>query len=440
MKFHFSSLVEGKGGWMTDDAAGVLVACHECDRLHRREPVPAGARADCGRCGAMLYRHVPDALDRGIALHLAALILLLIANTWPFLGMKVGGLVQQNHLFSGALALYRMGLGELGLVVSLTSIVFPFLLVGGMLWLLIPARLGFVPWFMGPVYRMVRLLDPWALVGVFLLGALIAIVKLQSMATVIPGVALFAFFGALILISAARAGFDPERLWAVSPHRSPRPEEVPAGAHLLNCHACALLVPECDGHPDCPRCGAALHRRKVNSLARTRALVLSAGLLMIPAQVYPVMTITQFGRGSPDTILSGVVKLIENGMIGLAGIVFFASIVVPVAKLVALVFLVRSVERGSAWRPRDRTLLYRVTEAVGAWSMVDVFLVGLLSGLVSLGVLGTIEPEIGASFFGAVVILTMFAAHSFDPRLIWDRAGAGPIPPSAGDPPGAVTA
>ena len=147
---------------------------------------------------------------------------------------------------------------------------------------------------------------------------------------------------------------------------------------------------------------------------------------MIPAQVYPVMTVSQLGRGEPDTILSGVVKLLSGGYFGLAAIVFIASIVVPVAKLIALVVLLRSVERGSAWRPRDRTLLYRITEIVGAWSMVDVFLVGLLSGLVSLNLLANIEPGVGATFFGAVVVLTMFAAHSFDPRLIWDRAGENP--------------
>ena len=405
-----------------EGAEGTLVACHECDRLHLRGVLPPRARADCGRCGAMLYRHVPDSLTRTLALHLTALVLLLIAVSFPFLGMKIGGLVEENHLFSGAFALYELGMWELGVVVLLTSVVFPFAVVLGMLWLLIPVRFGVVPPGMGPVFRVVRALDPWALVGVFLLGALIAIVKLQSMATVLPGIALYAFSAALVTITAARASFDPDALWAVLPLRSPRPEEVADDERLLNCHTCALLVRASDDHGACPRCGATLHVRKEDSLARTWALVISAALLMIPAQIYPVMTVTQLGRGSPDTILSGVIKLIELGMYGLAAIVFFASIVVPVAKLIALVFLLRSVQRRSAWRPRDRTLLYRVTEVIGAWSMVDVFLVGLLSGLVSLNLLATIEPGIGASFFGAVVILTMFAARSFDPRLIWDHA------------------
>ena len=102
-------------------------------------------------------------------------------------------------------------------------------------------------------------------------------------------------------------------------------------------------------------------------------------------------------------------------------IVFVASIVVPVMKLIVLSFLLLSVQRKSLWRPKDRTMLYRITEVVGAWSMVDIFLVGLLSALVSLDALSTIRPGIGASFFAGVVVVTMFAAHQFDPRLIWDN-------------------
>ena len=410
---------------MVDQAADGLIACHECDRLHRRDDIPRHARAECARCGAELYRHVPDSLDRTLALHLGALVLLVISVSFPFIGMKLGGLVQQNYLYSGALTLWGLGMGELGLVVILTSFAIPLATVLGMLWLLLPVRFGATPPAFGTVYRAVRALEPWSMVGVFLLGTLISVVKLKSMAAVLPGVGLFAFAGALLLLSAARINFDFHTLFERMPIRG-GPRRVRSDAPLVSCHTCALLNHD-DGSDDaCPRCGTALHPRTENSLARCWALVLSAALLMIPAQVYPVMTVSQLGRGEPDTILSGVVKLLSGGYFGLAAIVFIASIVVPVAKLIALVVLLRSVERGSAWRPRDRTLLYRITEIVGAWSMVDVFLVGLLSGLVSLNLLANIEPGVGATFFGAVVVLTMFAAHSFDPRLIWDRAGENP--------------
>ena len=166
-----------------------------------------------------------------------------------------------------------------------------------------------------------------------------------------------------------------------------------------------------------------MHHRKLESVQRTWALLVAAAIMLIPANIYPVMTYRQLGQGEPDTILSGIIKLMGNGMYGLAIIVLFASIIVPVLKLTALGYLLISVTSKSPWRPRDRTLLFRVTESVGAWSMVDVFLVGLLTGLVSLGILATVTPGIGASFFAAAVLLTMFAAMSFDPRLIWDHAG-----------------
>jgi len=170
-----------------------------------------------------------------------------------------------------------------------------------------------------------------------------------------------------------------------------------------------------------PRCGEKLTLRKTNSIARTWAFILTAALLYIPANVYPIMTVSQFGAGQPDTILSGVSHLIESGMWGLALLVFFASIIVPVLKLLVMAYLLLSIQFSSCWRPRDRTLLFHLTEIVGAWSMLDIFLIGILVSLVKLDVIATIEVEPGASYFAAVVILTLFAAHSFEPRLIWDN-------------------
>ncbi len=401
-----------------------LIACHECDALYRREIIPANSRANCRRCGALLYRHIPNSLSRALALYIAALILWIMSNIFPFLSMKIGGITEENLLITGGLALYDFGMGELGLVVFLTSIAFPFIGITAMLYLLIPLRMGRVPPLMGPVFRLVKMLEPWSLVGVFMLGTLIAVVKLQDLATVVPGMALYSFAVLLIVFSAARSNFDPEELWRYTPESQMAVSELPASGKILNCHTCGMLHPyDVDNH-HCDRCGAPLHFRVQDSIDRTWALVLSAAIMLIPANLYPVMTITKLGRGSPDTIVSGVLHLMEGGLWGLALIVLFASIIVPFVKLITLSFLLFSVQKGSDWRPRDRTQLYRVTEVIGAWSMVDIFLVGLLAGLVSLGLLATVIPGIGATFFGAAVILTMFAAHSFDPRLIWDNASS----------------
>ena len=414
---------------MSDQTTGELLACHDCDHLYQHEPIPEGARANCRHCGALLYRHLPDTLNRTIALYSSALMLFFIANCFPFLSLKLSGRVVDNILLSGGWAMYQMGMGELGLLIFLTSIAFPFLVIAGMLYLLVPLRMGFVPRGIGPVYRMVQAVSSWSLVGVFMLGVLIAIVKLQDMATVLTGTSLYALAALMVVYSAARASFDPHTFWAAVPLRRPAPPLVPGGRHL-NCHLCGLVAAELPGAGEqrCARCQTALHTRKPDSLGRTWALLMSATILLIPANVYPVMTVIRFGQGEPNTILSGILHLIESGMWGLALIVFFASIVVPVLKLIVLSFLLWSIRNNSVWRPRDRTLLFRVTESVGAWSMVDIFLVGLLSALVSLDALSTIRPGIGATFFAAVVISTMFAAQCFDPRLIWDSAGAAKEP------------
>jgi paraquat-inducible protein A len=192
----------------------------------------------------------------------------------------------------------------------------------------------------------------------------------------------------------------------------------------LVCHSCRRLSRAtrvaAGASSRCPRCGSHLHWRKPDSLARTWALTLTAYILYIPANLLPVMTVTMSGRGEPDTILSGVKELLLGGMWPLALLVFFASITVPVLKLLVLTYLLLSVQFKSLWRPRERTILYRITESVGRWSMIDIFVIAILVALVKLGALATIEAGPGAVAFGGVVVVTMLAAMSFDPRLIWD--------------------
>jgi len=411
---------------MADSLIGEIIACHECDNLHHYELIPVGAKANCLHCGNLLYRHVPDSLNRALALYVAALILFIIANSFPFISLELSGRVVDNILFSSGWAMYEMGMGELGILIFITSILFPLIVIIGMLYLLIPACLGKVAPYVGRVYRLVNALMPWSLIGVFMLGVLIGIVKLQDLANVIFGPALLALAFLLIIYTAARASFNPHEFWVLTGHVfADLSNTNKENKKILNCHTCGFLSIELDvdtdEHQHCSRCNSALHHRKKDSIETTWALLVAAMVMLIPANIYPVMTVIRFGKGEPSTIMSGILHLIESGMWGLALIVFVASIVVPVTKLFTLSFLLISVQKKSVWRPRDRTLLYRVTEIVGAWSMVDIFLVGLLSALVSLDALSTIRPGIGAIFFATAVVITMFAAQSFDPRLIWDN-------------------
>jgi paraquat-inducible protein A len=153
------------------------------------------------------------------------------------------------------------------------------------------------------------------------------------------------------------------------------------------------------------------------------ALIATAILLYIPANVLPIMTTTQLGTAMDSTILGGVILLAHHGDYPIAAVIFIASVMVPISKLVALSWLCWSVSRGHVTSPHERARLYRATELVGKWSMTDVFVVAILVALIHLGGLLQITPGTAAVAFGGVVVVTMIAAHSFDPRLIWDQLG-----------------
>jgi paraquat-inducible protein A len=408
--------------------AGVssLIACHECGLLHQERPLPEGASAKCTRCGAVLYRARRNSLDRTLMLNLAALICFVLANVFPFMTFKMEGREQLSTLFTGVRELFEANLWLLAVVVFFASILLPLLKILSMLAVLLPLKLGRRPRYLPRLFRFVETVQPWAMMEVYLLGVFVAYVKLIDLATIELGIAVYAFVALIVLLAAADSNLDTRVVWERL-KAAPRVPLPPAKerAALVGCHACDLVSrlrkPPKGGHLHCPRCGAAMHRRKTNSMTRTWALVLTAAILYIPANLFPIMTVISFGKGAPDTILSGVVHLIEGGMWPLALLVFFASITVPVLKLLGLTYLLISVQRKSQWRPKDRTRLYRVTEAVGRWSMIDIFMISILVALVKLGSIATIEPGVGATSFAAVVILTMISAMSFDPRLIWDN-------------------
>lgn len=195
-------------------------------------------------------------------------------------------------------------------------------------------------------------------------------------------------------------------------------------AGLVACDDCHTLSratkTEKNEQQYCPCCHAILHTRKPNSLIKTWSYLWSAVFLYIPANILPIMTVIFQGTGEPSTILEGVMHLLNVGMWPLAAIVFIASLFVPIMKLLVLAGLALSVQFRWQWNPKERTRFYRMTEFVGRWSMVDIFVIAILVALVQFGNLASVYPGLGAVSFAAVVILTMLAAHTFDPRLIWD--------------------
>jgi paraquat-inducible protein A len=294
------------------------------------------------------------------------------------------------------------------------------------------------------VYKALIRLAPWSMIEVFLLGSFVAYTKLQDLVQIGVGAALIALVVLTFVMTWLAWEMQAHTVWDEMQRRGvvgprvdaapPPPSQPRLPANPLSCEDCGLV----QSHPvaeggGCARCGSALHRRKPNSVGRTAALCFAAAVLYIPANYYPVLTVMQLGAGEPSTILGGVRELIEAKQWPLVVLVFTASVAVPLLKLVGLAFMLVCVQVGAGRWLRERTRLFGFILQIGRWSMVDIFMESLLGALVRFGTVVTIEPGAGAVAFCAVVILTMFAAESFDPRLMWDaaaakadRAGAGP--------------
>jgi paraquat-inducible protein A len=405
-----------------------LIACHDCGLLHELPELPHGTKAICTRCGGLLRSQSVDGLTRAFALNLAALLLFGVANSFPLMTMKLAGQSQTSTLLEGVLALYRGGVWPLAGLVLFVAIIFPFVRILGSLWVLGLLKLGWPSRTLVPVFRAVEILRPWAMTEVYLLGLIVAWVKLRDLATLHLDVALFAFIVFIVVMIWAGSALHSHEVWdRIAPQARGQRGEIASSRSYLACHGCGQLVRKAhlpfESHAHglaCPRCGSALHERKPEALARAWALLIAAAILYIPANLYPVMKLTSLGQTEPDTIISGVKAMIAVGMWPIALLVFFASITVPVLKIIGLAYLLVSVQRQSSFRRRDRTVLYRIIESVGRWSMVDIFMISILVALVNLGSIATFEPGIGAVAFASVVVLTMLAAMVFDPRLIWD--------------------
>ncbi|MCK4485435.1 MAG: paraquat-inducible protein A [Desulfobacterales bacterium] len=190
-----------------------LIACHECDLLHRVKPLTHGSVAQCMRCGAVLYRQKKDSLNRTLSLTIAGLILFVVANTHPFLALKSGGLVQQTTLITGIKELYAQGMEALALLVLFTSILAPLVHLVGMLYVLLPLKFNRLPRNLPGVFRLVQSLQPWSMMEVFMLGILVSVVKLAKMGEIVPGMALYSFLVLIFVLAASTASLDPHLIW-----------------------------------------------------------------------------------------------------------------------------------------------------------------------------------------------------------------------------------
>ncbi|HEX7747426.1 MAG TPA: paraquat-inducible protein A [Bordetella sp.] len=408
-----------------------LIACEHCASIQRRRSLRHGELAACGRCGTVLWRFSRLTLNDWLALSVASFIVFCIANAFPVARIEVYGAERSATLLDAIAITWQQHHWSVAIMTGTAGFALPLLQLLALLWVLLPLARGRMPADMAQVCRLLGWLRPWSMVPVFLLGAIVSLVKLASSVQVHVGLGLPAF-GLLTVLLTIVGRLSPQALWRHAEDAgladAPEPQYV-HGRVLAGCHACGLVQDMAEHTADgqsgrhaqhCVRCRAVLHNRKPQSLARTWALMLAAAILYIPANVLPVMHITSVVGDSSHTILGGVVELWHGGAWDIALIVFVASVVVPMTKLLALLLLVLRVQWGDTSGLKSRTRLYEMVEIIGQWSMLDVFVVILLSALANFPGLMRISADPGAAAFGLVVVLTMLAAMSFDPRRAWD--------------------
>jgi paraquat-inducible protein A len=396
-----------------------------------------GNVVDCPRCGHPLWRRQVHPFNYIIACGLAAAMFYCFAVVAPFLEISSHGRFQLAKLETGPNQLMSGGFELVGALVLAVTVIFPGIKIAILLLTLIGIETKSLPaGFMKAIFRWYEPLRPWAMIDVYLLGFLVAYTRLIALATVHLDTALFALVGVMLSMSAADAALDKESVWraldeadhkpaAAGPGASLQPANPTRQPFLIGCHCCDLLNLARPGW-GCTRCGTKLRVRKPGSINRSLCLLIAAAMLYIPANVFPVMVITSLGSTAPYTIFAGIMELIHAGLWPLALLVFFASITIPLMKLVLLSYMLWQTQRRKRQHLLANTRVYRFVEFIGRWSMIDVFMISILVALVRFGRLTSIQASIGAPCFAAVVVITMFAVQFFDPRLMWDRRAAAP--------------
>jgi paraquat-inducible protein A len=362
-----------------------LISCPMCGLSQSVGTLPAGSRAHCARCDTVLRRHaLPLSGQAAFCFALGALLLFVPAYQWSILEVTTLGRGHGYTVLSGIEALWRGAMWPLAVPIALASVVLPAGLILVLLALSGAGQLG-IGAVLQPLLRLCNVLSAWAIVDVYLLAIFVTVVKLAQLTDAAPGPGAALFFAMVICLTLALRALDR------------------AGYHV-----------------------AASNPPGPNSVTRTFALALTALLLFVPANIFPTLSVTTYGATQSATVLGGVLDLWQAGMWPLAIIVVCASLLIPLFKIIGLMFLTLTIE-GTGNR-QARTRLYRFIAQIGRWSMLDVYVISLFVAVLHFGALAQAQPEIGSIAFVAVVIVTLLAARSFDPRLIWSPGEPGPCP------------
>ena len=397
-----------------------VLACRYCATI-QDAPDPHPGVLDCAVCAVGLERFTGRSVEAALATAIAAFLLLLPANGLTFLTTTVLGGAERSRLVSSVTRLWTTGFPVLAVVIGLVVIILPIVRFGLLTLVLANVRLGLRPWWSGRAFRVSNDLQTWAMIDVFLLAFLVAYARLAATITVIVGPGAVCFLAAGLLTLLNRATLDKRAVWELI---LPQPA-LAFDAPTISCEGCELLVPANAARLPCARCGRRLAARKTNAVGRAAALTGAATIFYAPANILPIATIPINFHPTAYNIIGGVRDLTASGLYGLAALVFIASFLIPILKLVALAWFIHSVRAHSRKRLQAKTRLYQLVDEIGRWSMVDPLVIACFIPVVHFNGLLTARAEAAAPFFTGVVVLTVFAAKSFDPRLIWDAAEAG---------------
>ena len=360
--------------------------CHECDYRVTLPLLTHKQSAVCPRCGLQLTVYHHNASQRIIALAVTSLIFLIASLPFKFLSFSASGQYQSIDMLGSLWILVEKDFALLALVQAIAVLILPAFVLIGLLYLLVPLSLNLRPTKAKWVIKALFLILPWTMAEIFLIGVLVSLIKIISMADVGLGLSFYAYLLFTVSMTVTLLYVDK---------------------HQLNLLLDSDVIEE--------------HKpiNPAHSIQTTWALLSTSVLLYIPANVLPIMHTNVLGSEQPSTILGGVVLLWKMGSYPIAIIIFIASLFVPVAKIVILCWLNYSVQAKHQHASSERIFWYRITEFVGRWSMIDVFVVAVLVSLIQLGNIMNILPGHAALAFCGMVICTMLAAMSFDSRLIW---------------------
>jgi len=394
-----------------------MAECRNCGLLQIQPPVQRRDIVFCCRCKTQLEHSAGKSLDATLACSAAIMLLLIPAWTAPFLTASALGSTRTSILPMSVSVVWRDGSPLLALCVFLFVMTFPLIRFGALTAVLLTLRLGRRLAWQTRAFRVCNALQVWAMLDVFLLGLMVAYFRLRSSLEVTLGAGAICFIMAGLLSLVARATLDKAQVWRLlSPDRS-----LLTGPSMV-CLSCELVLPRADEATICPRCQAVVTARKKNPYSRSVALLLAAGLMYLPANIYPIATIPIDLTPTSYTVLGGVIDLVRSHLLGLAALVFTASFTIPLLKMLGLAWCASSAMCGSRRYLVAKTRVFRVVEEIGRWSMVDPLTIACFVPVLQFNALidGHAEPAVIP--FSEVVILTTLAAHLFDPRRMWDAA------------------